>query len=568
MTDSVTKYTNKAYPGDFLKGMMTQRQNEQFIDVELESDDVHILCHKNVLAATSRYFNAMFTSGMRESSTRVVHIELDSASLRSVVDYFYTAEIEFTEDNVRRLVEASDLFQLDDLNMACGRFMLGRLTSANCVGVFNFASLYRLQQLQEGARRMMLDEVKAVVSASEFKDLSCQEVIKYLSDDGINVEDEDFVFESVLVWVRNDPDIRKSSLKQILDIIRLPYCTATYLHRVVNTCDVLTPECREYVREATKYHREAALRQEISSCRMASRTLFRMNRRLLVVGGEDNKHCHYMKKDDGFWEMLTDLPESRNYHSVCRVEGGLLLTGGLPGVPKFGSLVLLSKHNCWTYEFVERKWNPMPPFKIERHRHSSIVMGDTVYVIGGFENNTYKVIRSVESLDVRRRHWSSVPDLPQPVYHPMVTSLGDRLFVFGGRGADKTSLCCTQMYDTVWGEWRTLASMPELCDLGCAVTVNSHIYLVGGYKRSCLRYDPTADSWTSLSQPKLLHGLAPAVVWHGRILVAGGIGDDKNSSSAIEVYDCEKDQWSDWVCELKTPLSSHFVFNVDLYAVA
>ena len=336
MTDSVTKYANKAYPGDFLKGMMTQRQNEQFIDVELESDDVHILCHKNVLAATSRYFNAMFTSGMRESSTRVVHIELDSASLRSVVDYFYTAEIEFTDDNVRRLVAASDLFQLDDLKVACGRFMLDRLTPANCIGVFNFASLYRLHKLQECARRMMLDEFKAVVSASEFKNLSCPEVIQYLSDDGISVENEDFVFESVLVWVRHEPDNRKSSLKQILDNIRLPYCTATYLQRVVDTCDVLTPECREYVRDATKYQREAALRQEISSCRMAPRTRFHTNQRLLVVGGnedreEANMHCHYLKGDDETWEMLTDLPESRSYYSVCRVEGGLLLTGGLTG---------------------------------------------------------------------------------------------------------------------------------------------------------------------------------------------------------------------------------------------
>ena len=227
-----------------------------------------------------------------------------------------------------------------------------------------------------------------------------------------------------------------------------------------------------------------------------------------------------------------------------------------------------SKHNCWNFEFIERKWKTMPPFKIDRHRHSSVLMGDTVYVIGGIEINTKEVFKSVERLDVKRRHWSFVQDLPQPVYLPMVTSMGVRLFVFGGRGADKKTRYCTQMYDTVWGEWHTLASMPKLCDLGSAVTLNKHIYLLGGYKRSCLRYDPTADSWTSLSQPKLLHGSAPAVVWHGLILVAGGIGDDKRSSPHIEVYDCEKDQWSDWNCELKTPLSSHFVFNVDLYDVA
>jgi len=78
------------------------------------------------------------------------------------------------------------------------------------------------------------------------------------------------------------------------------------------------------------------------------------------------------------------------------------------------------------------------------------------------------------------------------------------------------------MYDTMWDVWRTLANMPEECDVGCVVTLNSYMYVVGGYSQSCLRYYPSADGWTVLSQPRMKHGVAPAVVWRGRILVAGG----------------------------------------------
>ena len=565
MTGSVERYVNDAYPGDFLKQMMTQRQNEQFTDVELESDDIHIPCHKNVLAAASPYFNAMFTSGMRECASGIVALKVDSATLAGVVDYFYTAEIELTVDNVQRLVEASDLLQLDDLKVACEKFMLERVEAANCIGFYKFASLHRLEQLQGGAWRVMLQRFMSVVSASEFKELSCQELFDYLSDAGINVEDENIVFESVLVWIRHDLDNRQTSLRKILEHVRLPYCTIDYLHQVANSCDVLTPECREYVLEAAQFHIEATLRHEISFCRMVARTSFNVKRRLLVVGGLDtvkgqnnevHKYCHYVKEDGTSWESLTELPWSygRNY-SVCRVDSGLLLTGGVQNCVK---------DDCFVFDFVEKTWKNLPRLTTARYFHSSVGIGNTVYVVGGFGADS-KVVKSVERLDVKRRHWTSMPDMPQSVYFSMTVSHNNSLYVFGGRDAEKNSLRCSWRYDTIWGVWRSLADMPVACNLGSVVTLNNYIYTVGGYTKSCMRYDPAKDCWTRLSQPRLKHGNAPAVVWQGNILVAGGDVDSQTKSSVIEQYDIETDEWSDWDTELKDKLSDHFLFNVDLY---
>ena len=227
------KYVNDAYPGEFLKGMLTQRENEQFTDVELEADAVNIPCHKVVLAAASPYVNTMFTSGLQESTPRTMPLKVDSATLACVVDYFYTAEVEFTVDNVQKIVEASDLLQLDDVKTAGERFMLERVDAANCDGFRNFASLYRLKQLQEGTRQVMLDKFSSVVSEAEFKDLTCAELIDYISEDGINAKDEDLVFESALVWVRQDTENRTTCLRKILDHIRLPYCSINYLMKLL-----------------------------------------------------------------------------------------------------------------------------------------------------------------------------------------------------------------------------------------------------------------------------------------------------------------------------------------------
>ena len=44
------------------------RENGEFIDVRLKVDESIFPAHRNVLAANSDYFHAMFTNGMKESN--------------------------------------------------------------------------------------------------------------------------------------------------------------------------------------------------------------------------------------------------------------------------------------------------------------------------------------------------------------------------------------------------------------------------------------------------------------------------------------------------------------------
>lgn len=99
-------------------------------DVQLLAGNVKVAAHRVVLASCSPYFCAMFTGASRhpncccfcpppvgqhslsslasaagdmsESKAHQVEIrEVDGATLRELVDYIYTAEIEVTEDNVQ-----------------------------------------------------------------------------------------------------------------------------------------------------------------------------------------------------------------------------------------------------------------------------------------------------------------------------------------------------------------------------------------------------------------------------------------------------------------------------------
>ena len=201
----------------------------------------------------------------------------------------------------------------------------------------------------------------------------------------------------------------------------------------------------------------------------------------------------------------------------------------------------------------------MPPLITARRYHRSVSLGDSVYVVGG-KGVGDKVVGIVECLNIRRRQWSAMAEMPHAVSDPAVTTCGNKVFVFGGLDAQDVDLCCTQVLDTTRGQWSTRSDSPDACELGAAVTLNDVIYVVGGFNGTCLKYSPATDTWTRPSQPREEHGNAPAVVWRGCILVAGGGGPD-SESSVIEQYDPLTDTWS------LMKLESHDMLNVDLYDV-
>ena len=189
---------------------------------------------------------------------------------------------------------------------------------------------------------MIQSEFKTVALQEEFKELSCKELIDFIKNDDVNVEDEDFVFDAVLDWVRHDLDNRKSSFQTIIEHVRLPYCTSNYLRHIKDAYDLFTPKCYEYLIEALSFQADTVHQHQIASCRTVPRTNFRMKSCLLLVGGLaclegkdehfEHKSCQYYKEDTTSWESLTELPQSvRSIYDICRVDSGLLLTGGTKG---------------------------------------------------------------------------------------------------------------------------------------------------------------------------------------------------------------------------------------------
>jgi len=76
------------FAADFFNTLHRLRCDAKFSDYTLKTDGLSLPCHRLILAAASPYFEAMFTSGMEESSADFVELkDTSSEALESIEEY-------------------------------------------------------------------------------------------------------------------------------------------------------------------------------------------------------------------------------------------------------------------------------------------------------------------------------------------------------------------------------------------------------------------------------------------------------------------------------------------------
>ena len=138
-------FENDSHRSSVLESMKYMFDNRLLVDVTICVNDRRFYCHRNVLAATSPYFRAMFTTSLLESHQNEIHIhEVDIESVVLVIDYAYTGSVRITKYNAQNLLVAASIFQITPIFEACARFMETQLEVANCVGIHYFAQVRTL----------------------------------------------------------------------------------------------------------------------------------------------------------------------------------------------------------------------------------------------------------------------------------------------------------------------------------------------------------------------------------------------------------------------------------------
>ena len=122
----------------------------------------------------------------------------------------------------------------------------------------------------------------------------------------------------------------------------------------------------------------------------------------------------------------------------------------------------------------------------KRYGHCSISVGNTVYVIGGFdhqdtETTSPSTLMSCEKYDLNSNMWINWGNLIHPVAFAAIWNVNDHFYLFGGF-EDYNTVDVIQRYNSKSDEWELLnTNLPvKLAKMGAANVENEEILIVGG----------------------------------------------------------------------------------------
>lgn len=156
---------------------------------------------------------------------------------------------------------------------------------------------------------------------------------------------------------------------------------------------------------------------------------------------------------------------------------------------------------------------------------AAALVGDRLYVIGGFGGLSNVPTDRVAVYDLRTRSWSEAARLPAPRGGHAAAVHEGRIHVFGGGNA-RSTIADHDVYDPATDRWRTLAPLPRAMGSPAGVVADGRVWSIGGRSGSSdfgdvHVYDAARDAWLP-GPPIEPRGTAGAVRYRGAIHLFGG----------------------------------------------
>ncbi|XP_021478389.1 tip elongation aberrant protein 1 isoform X2 [Oncorhynchus mykiss] len=245
------------------------------------------------------------------------------------------------------------------------------------------------------------------------------------------------------------------------------------------------------------------------------------------------------------WEVMPQngvVPSAREGHTLCVVKGKLYLFGGVDS-PQAGECL----PGVYCFDIVSLTWERLATggVSLRTIRHSSVSVGDNIYVYGGLLDGVPTddlMVFNTVSLN-----WTPVKTtgtLPSARYNHTFAVVSEQVFMFGGCAEDGCYYKDVHVLNTetlVWQRYGVKGESPLAC---AGQTLTAHhdkdIYLFGG---KCTSQDGTVTSTNeihklSIAKMKwkvpLYVGIPPArrhdhtaFILHSHIYVFGGKNEEQ-----------------------------------------
>nr|XP_058898808.1 actin-binding protein IPP isoform X2 [Kogia breviceps] len=500
-----------------LAQMNKMRNGQHFCDVQLQVGKETFKVHRLVLAASSPYFAALFTGGMKESSKDVVQIlGIEAGIFQILLDFIYTGIVNIGVNNVQELIVAADMLQLTEVVNLCCEFLKGQIDPLNCIGIFQFSEQIACHDLLEFTENYIHVHFLEVHNGEEFLALTKDQLIKILRSEELSIEDEYQVFLAAMQWILKDLGKRRKHVVEVLDPIRFPLLPPQRLLKYIegisdfNLRVALQTLLKEYC-EVCKSPKENKFSSFLQTSKVRPRKKAR--KYLYAVGGytrlqggrwSDSRALSCVERFDTFsqyWTTVSSLHQARCGLGVAVLGGMVYAIGGGWVGAEIGNTIE-------RFDPDENKWEVVGNMAMSRYYFGCCEMQGLIYVIGGISNEGIE-LRSFEVYDPLSKRWSPLPPMGTRRAYLGVAALNDCIYSIGGWNETQDALHTVEKYSFEEEKWVEVASMKVPRAGMCVVAVNGLLYVSGGRSSShdflapgtldsVEVYNPHSDTWTEI----------------------------------------------------------------------
>ncbi|XP_013855312.1 kelch-like protein 40b [Austrofundulus limnaeus] len=513
-------------------GLYDLLENDKLVDCVLKIKDKEFPCHRLVLCACSSYFRSIFLSDLEESKKREIVLEdVEPGVMGLILKYLYTSIINVTEQNVQDIFAVANMFQIPSIFTVCVSFLQKRLSLSNCLAVFRLGLMLDCPRLAVSARNYACERFQLISRDKDFLQLLPSELAAILTNDNLNVESEEVVFEALMNWMSQDTENKLKELPDLLDCVRLRLVTDEYLKEKV--------EKHKLISSDPEIQRKLQLVRDARAGKMPE-----------VKKGKDKEDASGAEKD-GDNENKEEEEEEGLLPAILNdnLRFGMFVRELILMVNEAGAVAYdPSGNDC----FVATLSTQVPK------NHSSLVTRENqIFVVGGLfvdeENKVDPLCSYFLQYDPVSADWLGMPPLPSPRFLFGLAEAENSIFVLGGKELKdrERTLDSVLVYDRHSFKWGESESIPYPVYGHATVSHNDLVYVIGGKgdSKSCLKkmcaYDAKRFEWKELAPMKIARTLFGATLHQDRIYVAAGVTDDGLTDS-VEVYDIATNEWSDF----------------------
>ncbi|MGQ0810901.1 MAG: Kelch repeat-containing protein [Nitrospiraceae bacterium] len=254
----------------------------------------------------------------------------------------------------------------------------------------------------------------------------------------------------------------------------------------------------------------------------------------------------------GTWRSLAAAPTKRTEVVAAALQGKIYVVGGF-AEPGFGNVMNLAITDMVEmYDPSTNRWTTKAPLPAKLHHAGAAVIGDRLYIVGGYTQSFLSVWHPVATLyvyDPSQDRWTEGLAMPTARGALAVTDHAGKIFAIGGYDGARNS-AAVEVYDPAGNSWRIRASLPTARDHLAAVSTNGKVYAIGGrlngdYGRNLSvteSYDPATNGWSrAADMPTARSGITAGVI-QNIVYVLGGEAPG-GTFRANEAYFPQSDRW-------------------------